>query len=178
MREVLQALNHLVVKQVIKDYAIGGAVGAAFYIEAVRTEDVDAFVFLPSNESTLASLTPIYNELKLLGGIEEREYIRFGDWPLQILTDANPLIAEAIREAKSVDYDGIPTRVFRPEHLCAVALQTGRSKDYLRVRMFLEDGAVDKSSLSAVLSRFGLEEKMKRLLSLDIDQGRRLDDGN
>lgn len=74
--------------------------------------------------SGLVVLTPVYDALTALGGVLEREYVRFGNWPLQILTDADPLLAEAIREAISVDYDGVPTRVFRPEHLCAVALQT------------------------------------------------------
>jgi hypothetical protein len=97
-----------------------------------------------------------------MGGLVEREYVCFGNWPLQILTDANPLIAEAIREAVEVDYDGIPTRVFGPEYLCAVALQTGRTKDYLRVSMFLEQTAVDRTALKALLGRHGLLDKFSR----------------
>lgn len=45
-RKALKALNGLVADGVIATYAIGGVVGAAFYIEAVQTEDLDAFVFL------------------------------------------------------------------------------------------------------------------------------------
>ena len=75
MREALQALNRLVDDRIIKDYAIGGAIGAAFYIEAATTEDVDAFVFLPASGSLLVSLTPIYEALKTMGGVEQQEYI-------------------------------------------------------------------------------------------------------
>ena len=124
MHSVLKALNQIVTDQVIEAYAIGGAIGASFYIAATQTEDVDAFVVLGAPASGLVVLTPVYDALTALGGVLEREYVRFGTWPLQILTDADPLLAEAIREAISVDYDGVPTRVFRPEHLCAVALQT------------------------------------------------------
>ncbi len=165
MHSVLNALNKLVADAVIRDYAIGGAIGAAFYIEAAQTEDVDAFIFLPESSSGLVLLTPVYAALTATGGIVEREYVRFGNWPLQILTDANPLIAEAIREAIQVDYDGIPTRVFRPEHLCAIALQTARTKDYLRVTMFLEQNAVDRTTLTEVLTQYDLMERLTKLSS-------------
>ena len=101
MDEVFRALNRLVADGIIENYAIGGAVGATCYIEAVQTEDVDAFVLLPTSQSSpLVSLSPIYQALTALGGVVEHEYVRFGAWPLQILTDANELIAEAIRDAE------------------------------------------------------------------------------
>ena len=50
--------------------------------------------------------------------------------------------------------------MFRAEHLCAIALQTGRAKDTLRVRMFLEGGAVDIDSLKDVLQRHGLADRL------------------
>jgi hypothetical protein len=170
MQEALRALNQLVSDGLIGAYAIGGAVGASFYIDAMQTEDVDAFVFLPDSSSGLVLLTPVYEALSRMGGVVEREYIRFGAWPLQILTDATPLITEAIRRAVDVEFDGIPTRVFRPEHLCAIALQTGRAKDYLRVSMFLEQDAVDRAKLTEVAGRYGLALQMARVQ--DMERGR------
>ncbi len=79
------------------------------------------------------------------------------------MTDATPLIKEAIRSAVDVDFDGVATRVFRAEHLCAIALQTGRPKDYLRVSMFLEQDAVDKDELAEVVQRFGLADRLARV---------------
>jgi hypothetical protein len=163
MKEALQALNRLVFEGAIRSYAIGGAIGASFYIQAMQTEDVDAFVFLPESPVGLVTLTPIYEALSRFGGVAEREYVRFGNWPLQILTDATPLLAEAIRRAVDVEFDGIPTRVFRAEHLCAVALQTGRAKDYLRVRLFLEQDAVDKGALQELVQHYGLGGRLERL---------------
>ncbi|QMV18287.1 hypothetical protein GOB94_05960 [Granulicella sp. 5B5] len=163
MKTVFMALNALVEQGIIKAYAIGGAIGASFYLQAMQTEDIDAFVFLPSTDSILISLTPVYQALTALGGKLEREYVRFGQWPLQILTDASPLIAEAIREAVSVEYEGVPTRVFRPEHLCAIALETGRSKDFTRVSLFLEQNEVDYDALQAVVRRFNLQNQLDRV---------------
>ncbi len=164
MQRVLEALNQLVSDGVVEDYAIGGAIGASFYLDAMQTEDVDAFVFLPPTVSGIVLITPIYDALVAMGGVIEGEYVRFGDWPLQILSDANSLIAEAIREASVVDYDEIQTRVFRPEHLCAIALQTGRKKDTLRVTMFFEQGVVDMDALMGVLRRYELIDRAKQLM--------------
>lgn len=164
VRAALEALNRLLADRVIESYAIGGAIGASFYLPAMQTEDLDVFVFLPPAPGTLVSLTPVYDALRAQGGQIEGEHIRFGKWPVQILTDANALIAEAIREAVDTDYDGIPTRVFTPEHLCAIALATGRSKDYARVMLFLDEREVEPERLSALAARFGLSDRLTRVL--------------
>ncbi len=163
MREALEALNRLVWNGTLVQYAIGGAVAAAFYIEAVQTEDVDAFIFLPPSPSGLVLLSPIYTELIALGGVVEHEHVRFGEWPLQILTDASDLVAEAIRKAREVTFEGVPTRVFRAEHLCAIALQTGRTKDLLRVALFLEQEKVDRNELLCLIQIYGLQTSALKL---------------
>ena len=165
MRAALEALNRLVADRVIENYAIGGAIGASFYLPAMQTEDLDVFVFLPPSTGPLISLTPIHNALKAQGGQTEGEHVRFGKWPVKILTDANALIAEAIREAVDTDYDGVPTRVFSAEHLCAIALQTGRGKDFARVMLFLEEKEVDLGALSALAARFGLSDRLTHVLN-------------
>jgi hypothetical protein len=172
LHSALKALNRLVQDGVIRNYAIGGAIGASFYLPAMQTEDIDVFVFLPERSSLLVSLEEVYASLRALGGTVEREYVRFDEWPVQILTDATPLIAEAIREAIDVDFEGIPARVFRPEHLCAIALETGRAKDYARVSMFLEQNEVDRMLLSAVAARYDLTEGLARVVGPESRSGR------
>lgn len=166
MQSALRALNQLVSDRVMEHYAIGGAIGASFYIEAVQTEDIDAFIFLAPSAGGLLSLTPVYDALVALGGAIEGEYVRFDEWPVQILPDANDLVREAIRSAAETEYDGIPTRVFTAEHLCAVALDTGRTKDYLRVAMFLEQKAVDLVLLRGILEQHQLAGKLARAESI------------
>lgn len=73
MQAALRALNQLVACHVIERYAIGGAIGASFCIEATQTEDIDVFVFLAPSASGLLSLTPVYDTLVALGGSIERE---------------------------------------------------------------------------------------------------------
>ena len=102
MQAALRSLNQLVADNVIEQYAIGGAIGASFYVEAVQTEDIDAFVFLKASPGGLISLTPIYDALVALGGSIEREYVRFAEWPVQILPDANELLRESIRTANEI----------------------------------------------------------------------------
>ena len=165
MQAALRSLNQLVADNVIEQYAIGDAIGASFYVEAVQTEDIDAFVFLKASPGGLISLTPIYDALVALGGSIEREYVRFAEWPVQILPDANELLRESIRTANVVAFDGIPTRVFTAAHLCAVALQTGRTKDYLRVAMFMEQRAVDREQLDKICERHSLVDRLSRAKS-------------
>jgi len=162
MKEALVALNKACESGVIDGYAIGGAIGASFYIEAVNTEDVDAFVFLtPKAGSALISLTPLYDELIRLGGVVENEYVRFGNWPVQILPAYKPLVEEAILHAVEVPFGDIKTKVFTAEYLCAIALDTGRIKDYYRVAMFIEQSALDMDQLQSLVDRFGLQERVQ-----------------
>ena len=166
MKEALHALNSLKQAGVIEDYAIGGAIAASFYIEAVNTEDVDAFLFMsPSEGALLLTLTPIYDALKKLGGIVEKEYVRFGEWPIQILPAYKPLIEEAIKNAASVKYGDIPTRIFTAEFLCVIALDTGRLKDYYRVASFIEQQQVDMNKLRKMVTQYGLEARTKNVLN-------------
>jgi hypothetical protein len=145
---------------VIRKYAIGGAVGATFYLAPAATVDLDIFVVLPlTTKHMLVSLSPIYEFLKSRGGIEQDEYIVVGDWPVQFLPISNRLEAEAVERAARTDVEGVPTRVMSAEHLVAIALNTGRAKDHSRILQFLEQKAVDRDRLQEVVDRHGLSAK-------------------
>jgi hypothetical protein len=159
MREVPKAFNRLVEDRVVRAYAIGGAIGAAFHIRPTGTEDIDVFVVVPQTAG-LVSLSNIYRALEKQGGEPRGAYVQMGEWPVQILTDADPLTREAIERAIDVTYEGVPTRVFTAEHLVAIALQTGRPKDLARVSMFFEQQAVDRRSLDDILKRHNLSQRL------------------
>jgi hypothetical protein len=162
MKHTLQVLNELERDGVIERYAIGGAMGATFYVEPLLTFDLDVFVILPHNAASLLSLAPLYEALRARGYTEEGECVLIESVPVQFLPAYNALLEEALREARETSYEEIPTRVVRAEHLIAICLQTGRDKDRERVRIFREQAEVDMSYLAGVLQRHGLEGKWKQ----------------
>jgi hypothetical protein len=157
MKQTLAVIETLHREGVIGPYAIGGAVGAAFYLEPVATLDVDIFVlFEPA--PLILTLTPIYEACARLGHQAEGDAIHIEGWPVQFLPATQPLVAEAVHEAVVRESDGMITRVMRAEHLMAIALQTGRAKDHARLVMFLEAGIAGMARFHEILARHSLVE--------------------
>jgi hypothetical protein len=144
---------------VIKEYAIGGAVAAIYYLEPFDTADLDIFIQAQAAENDLMPLAPIYDYLAKRGYQPKGESIYIEGLPVQFLPVFNPLTKEAVGKAQTIRFARVATRVMRPEHLVAIMLDTGRPKDYLRISMFLEHGAVNVRRLHAVLRRHGLAKK-------------------
>ena len=61
--------------------------------------------------------------------------------------------------ARNEDVDGIATRVFTAEHLAAIALQLGRTKDKLRVEQMAREQVLDMKVFNEVLRQHGLLAK-------------------
>ena len=162
MKRTLEVLNELELEGVFTRYAIGGAMAATFYTEPVLTFDLDVFVLLQSSATGLVSLAPIYDALRTRGYKEEQECILIEGVPVQFLPAYNALIEEALAQAREIDYEGVPARVVRAEHLIAICLQTGRAKDRARVAMLREQAHLDHELLADILRRHQLEEKWKQ----------------
>jgi len=159
IKETIATINRMEADGVITKYAIGGAVGATFYLEPADTQDVDIFITLEAPVGQLiATLTPIYDYLKNLGCREERAHIVIAGWPVQILPAETPLLKEALEKSLQKDIDGLPAWVFSPEHLAAIALQVGRPKDKLRLLQFVESQVLNESQFSDILTRHKLLE--------------------
>jgi hypothetical protein len=159
MKETLKVINQMVKRGVIERYAIGGAIAAIYYLEPFETSDLDVFVQINIEGSAMAILAPIYEYLRASGYKAQAEFINIEGVPVQFLPSYSPLIDEAIEKAEPVKFERVQTRVVRPEHLVAIMIDTGRPKDYLRINMFLEQGAVKISKLKPVLKRHDLLEK-------------------
>jgi hypothetical protein len=163
IKETIDTINQMQVDGVIERYAIGGAVGATFYLEPVATLDVDVFVsFRPEAGKLIASPQPIFEYLKSHGGQIEGEYIVVAGWPVQFLPAATPLVEEALAQAVENTVAGTHARVFTAEHLAAIALQTGRAKDKARLLQFIEAGALDTQQFHSIVARHGLQETWNR----------------
>jgi hypothetical protein len=165
MKKSLQVLNELEKAGELSRYAIGGAMGALFYIEPTVTYDLDIFVVLPEAPSGLVTLTPLYEALRRRGFEAVGEFVEIESVPVQFLPVYSPLLEEALADARDVFYEDIPTRVLRAEHLVAICLQTGREKDRNRVRLFFEQAELDTEFLASMLIRYQLEEKWRMWIS-------------
>ena len=162
MKRTLQVLNELEKQVVFSRYAIGGAMAATFYTEPFLTFDLDVFVVMPQTTGGLLTLAPLYDALRARGYSEqEDECIMIEGVPVQFLPTYNALLEEALNDAQEIMYEDVPARVLRSEHLLAICLQTGRSKDRERVRILREQAKLDQNFLADVLRRYQLEDKWK-----------------
>jgi 2C-methyl-D-erythritol 2,4-cyclodiphosphate synthase len=162
MKATLKVVNQMQADGVIGSYAIGGAIGATFYLEPAATFDIDIFVSLKNVPgSSLVSLEPIYSYLKTRGYKSENEYIVIEGWQVQFLPPGDALDEEALAEAVKTHVDEIKTRVMTAEHLTAIALKVGRAKDKIRIAQFIESGVLDEARLNQILVRHGLLAKWK-----------------
>ncbi|MGB7622712.1 MAG: hypothetical protein WBN92_10225 [Terriglobia bacterium] len=160
IKEVIVRINQMQAEGVIERYAIGGAVGATFYLEPVATLDVDVFVaFQTETENLIISPQRIFDYLTARGCTLEGEYVVIAGWPVQFLPATGPLVEEALADAVTVDVEGTPAWVFTAEHLAAIALQVGRAKDKARLLQFIEAGALDIHRFQAIIKRHALVDR-------------------
>jgi hypothetical protein len=67
------------------------------------------------------------------------------------------LTEEAVRNAKPIEYEGVPAKVFRPEYIIAIAASVGRHKDLARIEQLLKHAKIDKTLLDDILRRYKLK---------------------
>ena len=163
MKKTLGVLNKLVREKVIRDYAIGGAMGAMFYAEAVTTMDLDIFVLF-SDETSLIPLAPIYDKLKEWGynpDEYEKECVNIEGTPVQFLPAYDDLLQEALAFARTFDYEGVSTKVMLAEYLALICVKTGRLKDKLRVQMLMTSDGFSMKKFMDLLAKFKLTERFE-----------------
>jgi len=164
MRQVFAVINEMMANRIVESYAIGGAIGASFYIEAISTEDIDTFVQISSSTPVFEELSVIYSYLEKKGYFPKNEFVVIGDWDVQFLVPADgSLELEAVMKANIIRFYDQDVRVMMPEYLVAIALATGRPKDIARVHAFIEHKRVNIEELEILVNKFSLEEEWKRL---------------
>ena len=169
MKEVAQLLNEMRGEGVIADYALFGAVAQMRYTEPVATLDADVPVVVPSTER-LDVLNPIYDFCARKGYNLERESVRVGAWPVQFIPVFSPLTREALEQADTTEFEGVPFRVVRADYLAVIALSVGRAKDFARILALIEAASVTPEEIAILAHRHGLSNAWARF------QGRFLDD--
>ena len=163
MKKTLDVLNKLLREKVINDYAIGGAMGAMFYAEAVTTMDLDIFVLFP-DENSFTPLAPVYEKLKEWGyfpDAHERECVNIEGTPVQFLPAYDDLLQEALVFARVFNYEGVSTKVMLAEYLALICVKTGRLKDKLRVQMLIASDGFSTKKFMELLTKFKLMERFE-----------------
>jgi hypothetical protein len=155
LADALRAANELVSAGLIEDYALGGALAAIYYTEPFTTYDAD-IVFVTTDKTLSAGIPAIYSHLQTKGWRVEGEHLIIKDFPVQFLA-ASGLTEEAVREAKPIEYEGVPAKVFRPEYIIAIAASVGRHKDLARIEQLLEQVKIDRPMLDDILRRYNLK---------------------
>lgn len=161
MKELARLLNDMCGAGVIADYALFGAVAQMRYAEPVATLDADVLVAVPGEER-LDVLNPIYEFCATKGFHPKGEAIEVGAWPVQFIPVFSPLTEEALAEADTADFDGVPFRVVRAAHLAVIALSVGRAKDFTRILALLEAGSVNRQEIEALATKHELANHWKR----------------
>ena len=158
LADTFRVLNELEGEGIVERYAVGGAMAMVFWAEPTVTFDLDIFALLPESEtgSPIISLEPLYSVLRKRGFEVAAEHVMIHGTPVQFLVSPNELSDEAIQTAVAQELDGVPFRVMRPEHLCALWLQAGGAKRRERVEVLRQSGAVDDKALQTLLRKYGI----------------------
>jgi hypothetical protein len=158
MKEVAELLEGMKAAGVFRDYAVFGAIAQMRYTEPVATLDAD-ILFMPTEDSGLDALSPIYGYCKASGYLPQGEAIQVGDWPVQFIPVFSSLTEEAVRQAETGEIEGVPLRVVAAAHLAAIALSVGRPKDHLRILSMLDAGSLRVETIEALSARHGLSDR-------------------
>jgi hypothetical protein len=161
VKEIAQLLNEMTDAGVITDYALFGALAQIRYTESVATFDADVLVGVPQPDR-VDVLSPLYHFCAMKGYLPEGEAIRVGDWPLQLIPTFSPLTREAMENAETTEFEGVPFRVVRADYLAAIALEAGRAKDMARILALLESGSVTPEAIAVLAARHGLGDTWRR----------------
>jgi hypothetical protein len=163
---VIRIIEELQAGEIIGSYALGGAMAAAIYVDPFPTQDFDFFVHLLADVSDLDPLRPIIDHLGPLGYHPNGVEFDIDGILVQFVPFTGKLAEEATEQANLVEIEGVEVPVLSPEYLVAVMLETNRSRDKLRAKMFLDQDAVDLDELNILIERFDLQEKWQSLKQL------------
>ena len=157
MKELAQLLNEMLAAGAIENYALFGAVAQLRYTEPVASVDADLLIAIPSQKG-LDILKGVYEFCSKKGFQPEGEAIKVGAWPVQFIPVFSPLTQEAMEQAETADFEGVPLRVVRADYLAVIALSVGRPKDLTRILALLESSSVKQGDIKSLAGRFDLSE--------------------
>lgn len=157
---------------VILRYGVGGAIGATFYVEAAETEGVDVFIAVDSARgSPLDPFRAVFDYFRNRGAGWQDEHLVIGGWPVHFLPSTGGLVDDALEHARMLEVEGQQVRVLSLEHLAAIAVETKRAKNRIRMHQIWESPELDRQRFGTLIANFGLAERWTRWLDLLEEEG-------
>lgn len=180
IRQVIATLHRLVSDGIIREYVLGGPVGAAFTIGPFSTIDVDVFINMgPQFAEREDRLEPIRSALVTHGGrIVSRvlkqmrwspfaaprrqtvtandNYVSLFDWRVRLFPIDDVLTGAATTDVAEVEIDGITVRVLPLEQIAVIALHRGCHADLELLMFLLEYEALDQQRFEDLVVQAGL----------------------
>lgn len=169
MRELIELIDEMLKAQLLRTYAVFGALAQMRYTEAVVTMDAD--ILIGVEDDSIAVLSPIYAFCKDRGYFPEGEAIRVGAWPVQFIPAFDDLSTDAMEYAEQADVDGLRARVVRADYLAVMALKVGRAKDRLRILALLESAAVKTEEIANLANQYKLTDKWVKFQEQFLNEG-------
>ena len=163
IKEVITTINQMQADGVIDRYAIGGAVGATFYLEPIATLDVDIFVtFRAEPGSLLVSPQPIFDYLKARGGTMQGEYIVVAGWPVQFLPPVNSVGGRGVAGRGGQRCGRHPRPGLHRRTSCRHCSPDRTRQGQSPALQFVEAGVLDAARFQAILARHGLVDSWRK----------------
>jgi hypothetical protein len=81
---------------------------------------------------------------------------------VQFIPVFSALTREAMEQAETADFDGVPLRVVRADYLAVIGLSVGRTKDFARILALLESGSTTRGAIRDLAQRHELAEAWRR----------------
>ncbi|HRI46985.1 MAG TPA: hypothetical protein PK559_07775 [Ignavibacteriaceae bacterium] len=160
MKKTLQAVNCLLEKGIIQNYAIAGGMAQFYYIEPSITYDLDLVINIRDIKDSLNPLGEIYKWADENQFILDREHFIIEGIPVQFLIAYNDLISEALLNATGVVLFDENTFILKAEYLMAIMLQTGRLVDKERFARFIQEAEYDEEILESLIRKYNLQRPL------------------
>jgi hypothetical protein len=118
---------------------------------------VPALVLLPA-VGQIVSLAPICDWAARHGYASKEEHVVIEGLPTQFIPSPSALGDEAVSNARSLEYEGVPVRVVAPEYLVALYLlpEARTAKRRERAAMLMESPGLNSAALDEILNRHGI----------------------
>jgi predicted nucleotidyltransferase len=149
LKEVILNLNGLKAQGIIGDYAICGGYACTFYEVSMPTYDLDVLAVLASEDD----FHKLYEHYRTKGAKLENVYIYIENMPVQFLPNyISPLFNDAIKNAVTVEFEGVSSRFISVEYLVLLLLTSFRVKDKIRLKSLT--GKVNKELMLSYIQRY------------------------